>query len=95
MRISLESHDGIRWALSVSDRPTPADQVVSERDVDVLMDPDAASALDDKVLDACVEGGRIQFLVEKQGEADTPRARPRDRARLGGQPDEDRAPSKD
>jgi iron-sulfur cluster assembly protein len=66
MRISSVSHDGIKWELVVGDRPHPGDRVVRGGDVAVLVDPNAAAALDDKVLDAHLEGGGVRFSVVRQ-----------------------------
>jgi iron-sulfur cluster assembly protein len=66
MRISSSSTQGERWQLTVA-RPVPGDRVVKEHDVELLVARESASALDDKVLDARMEGGRVQFSVAKRG----------------------------
>lgn len=88
MRISSGSHDGIQWELAVGERPGPGDQAVQERGVQVLVDPDAIAVLDDKVLDARLEGGRIRFSVEQRSELGSPRASGREETYIAGAPDD-------
>jgi iron-sulfur cluster assembly protein len=64
IRISPASGEGERWDLAVSEEPAPGDRVVCDSDVELLVAPDASSKLDDKILDARMEGGRVKFSVE-------------------------------
>jgi iron-sulfur cluster assembly protein len=52
--------------LSVVALPAEDDQVVEERGVRVFLEPEAASLLDDKVLDATVEQDRVAFTIADQ-----------------------------
>ena len=46
----------------------PGDQVLQQDGATVYLDQDAATMLDDKVLDAAVdEGGRVEFALGVQG----------------------------
>jgi Fe-S cluster assembly iron-binding protein IscA len=55
-------------SVEVSVAPVPAeeDQVVEECGAQVFLEPNVAEALDDKVLDAAVEGGEVRFAVGEQ-----------------------------
>jgi iron-sulfur cluster assembly protein len=52
--------------LSVADAPAADDAVVAAEGTPVFLDAEAASLLDDKVLDAKVDGGQIGFMVRDQ-----------------------------
>jgi iron-sulfur cluster assembly protein len=64
LRISSTAHDGIGWQLAIGQPADPHDRVVRRGDVAILVASNAVAALDDKVLDARLEGGRVQFSVE-------------------------------
>ena len=64
---SPEGEQGL--ALSVSDGPAPDDAVVEAEGTPVFLDAEAAALLDDKVLDAQVEGDRVGFVVRDQEDA--------------------------
>jgi iron-sulfur cluster assembly protein len=51
------------FALSVVPLPAEDDEVVEEQDARVFLEPQAASLLDDKVLDAVVEQNRVSFTI--------------------------------
>ena len=53
--------------LSVVALPAEDDEVIDERGARVFLDPDAALLLDDKILDASIDQGRVAFTVEEQG----------------------------
>ena len=55
------------FAVSVVDAPEPTDQVVDGQQTPVYLDSETAPLLDDKVLDARVEGGQVGFLLMEQG----------------------------
>ena len=54
-----------REELGTTDAPEE-DQVVEESGAQVFLEPHAAEALDDKVLDAEIEGGEVRFAVGEQ-----------------------------
>jgi Fe-S cluster assembly iron-binding protein IscA len=57
------------FALSVVPLPAEDDAVVEEQDARVFLEPEAASLLDDKVLDAVVEENRVSFTIVDQAAA--------------------------
>jgi iron-sulfur cluster assembly protein len=52
--------------LSVVDGPAEDDQVVDEHGVHVFLEAHAASYLDDKLLDAYIDGQQVRFAVSDQ-----------------------------
>ena len=52
--------------LSVADAPESDDAVVAAENTPVFLDAEAAELLDDKVLDAQVEGGQVGFMLRDQ-----------------------------
>src|ERR671915_371174 len=60
--------DSLAGGAGVALAPVPAeeDQVVEESGAQVFLEPHAAEALDDKVLDAEIEGGEVRFAVGEQ-----------------------------
>ena len=44
--------------------PGEADEVVEERGVQVFLEPDVVPLLDDKLLDAELDGDEVRFTVE-------------------------------
>jgi iron-sulfur cluster assembly protein len=68
LRIAPEDGDAGGLALSLSDGPRAGDQIIEKADVQVFVQPDAATALDDKALDARVnEDGEVSFQIQSQG----------------------------
>jgi Fe-S cluster assembly iron-binding protein IscA len=59
---------GMRTNLQVSVVPLPAedDEVIEEQGARVFLEPEAASLLDDKVLDASVEQDQVAFTIADQ-----------------------------
>lgn len=56
-----------QFRLSVVDGPEPEDAVVENSGARVFLDADAAQVLDDRVLDAQMDGqGSVQFAVTTQ-----------------------------
>jgi iron-sulfur cluster assembly protein len=55
--------DGVPLELSIVGSPEPDDQDAGAPDAHVYLEPTAAEALDDKVLDAEVEGNSIGFAL--------------------------------
>ena len=52
--------------LSVATLPAEDDEVIEEQGARVFLEPDAASLLDDKVLDASVEHDQVAFTIADQ-----------------------------
>ncbi len=52
--------------LSLTEGPTPSDQVVEEQGARLFIDQELAPVLEDKVLDASVEGGQVAFTLIEQ-----------------------------
>jgi iron-sulfur cluster assembly protein len=50
----------------VSQEPAPQDQVLEADGAQVFLEPSAATLLDDKVLDATLEGTSVRFAVADQ-----------------------------
>ena len=68
LRIAPEDGGAGGLALSLSDGPQAGDQIIEKADVQVFVQPDAATALDDKALDAQVnEDGEVSFQLQSQG----------------------------
>ena len=57
------------FALSVVPLPAEDDEVVEEQDARVFLEPQAASLLEDKVLDAVVQENRVSFMIADQSAA--------------------------
>jgi iron-sulfur cluster assembly protein len=67
LRIAPGEADTGGLALSLSEGPQAGDRVIEETDVQVYLQPEAATALDDKELDAQVsEDGEVSFLLQPQ-----------------------------
>jgi iron-sulfur cluster assembly protein len=54
--------------VSVTDSPPPDDQIVEGNEVEVAVAPSAAQILDDKELDATVEGDQVNFIIGHQSD---------------------------
>jgi Fe-S cluster assembly iron-binding protein IscA len=52
--------------LSVVPWPAEDDEVIEEEGARVFLDQEAASLLDDKILDADLEGSQVQFTIADQ-----------------------------
>jgi Fe-S cluster assembly iron-binding protein IscA len=59
--------DGVPLELTIVGSPEPEDQDAGAPDAHVYLEPTAAEALDDKVLDAEVEGDNIGFTLLDAG----------------------------
>ena len=57
------------FQLSVVPLPAEDDEVIEEQGVRVFLEPEAASLLDDKVLDATVEQDKVAFTIADQAAA--------------------------
>jgi iron-sulfur cluster assembly protein len=64
----VAEQEGMRTSLQVSVVPLPAedDEVIEEQGARVFLEPEAASLLDDKVLDASVEQDQVAFTIADQ-----------------------------
>jgi iron-sulfur cluster assembly protein len=62
--VSPDGQPGLE--LSVADAPAADDAIVDSEGTPVFLDADAAQLLDDKVLDAKVEGGQVGFMLREQ-----------------------------
>ena len=56
------------FQLSVASLPAEDDEVIEEQGARVFLEPEAASLLDDKVLDASVEQTQVAFTIADQVE---------------------------
>ena len=54
------------FQLSVVSLPAEDDEVIEEQNARVFLEPEAASLLDDKVLDATVERNKVAFTIADQ-----------------------------
>jgi Fe-S cluster assembly iron-binding protein IscA len=64
LRISTSNAQNTAFAAAIATEPEPADQVVESGGARLFLQPDAAEALDDKLLDAQVdEQGSVSFAV--------------------------------
>lgn len=68
LRIATQPGSGEAAALEVSVAETPAetDQVVDESGARVFVEADAVPLLDDKLLDAQIDGTRVGFMLSEQ-----------------------------
>jgi Fe-S cluster assembly iron-binding protein IscA len=66
---SSEPHDSAgqrTLQVHVTEAPAPEDQVVDAGGAHVFIEPGASALLDDKVLDATVDGSSVRFAVSDQ-----------------------------
>jgi len=68
LRISSAAADSREYAVEVTPGPAESDTVVEAGGARVFLEPNAAVALDDKVLDAEVnDAGNVRFSLAAQG----------------------------
>lgn len=69
LRIATQPDAGEAATLevSVADTPAETDQVVDEAGARVFVEADAVPLLDDKLLDAQIEGTRVGFMLSERG----------------------------
>lgn len=68
LRITTEDTAEPSFAVSAAPQAEPGDQVVAQGRATVYLDPEAATALDDKVLDAGLDdAGGVSFALGLQG----------------------------
>lgn len=64
---------GTALAITIVDAPETTDQSVDEEGAHVFIEPQVAQFLDDKVLDAKLDDGRVSFAVhDADADADAP-----------------------
>lgn len=69
LRIAPQPETPATLAVGFTPEPEMGDQVIESQGARVFLDPAAATALDDKVLDAEIDGnGDISFLLGLQAE---------------------------
>jgi Fe-S cluster assembly iron-binding protein IscA len=67
LRISSAAVDSLEYAVEVTPGPAESDTVVESGGARVFLEPNAAVALDDKVLDAEVnDAGNVRFSLAAQ-----------------------------
>jgi iron-sulfur cluster assembly protein len=62
-----EGEQRTAFELTIAAIPAEDDEVVEEHGAHVFLDPEAASYLEDKVLDARLEGDQVGFALLEQG----------------------------
>jgi len=68
LRITARDEDMATFQLAVTEGPVAGDQVIEAEGARVFLEPTAATALDDKALDAQVnDEGDVAFSVAEQG----------------------------
>src|ERR687886_1932665 len=58
-----ETPEGTALELSLVEEPEPEDEMIDEDGATVYLEPHVAGFLDDKVLDAQIDEGRVTFVV--------------------------------
>lgn len=68
LRIATQGGESPAGALevSVAEEPAATDQVVDEGGARVFVEADAVEMLDDKLLDAQIDGSRVGFMLSEQ-----------------------------
>ncbi|GAA3445313.1 hypothetical protein [Planomonospora venezuelensis] len=71
LRITPKADDASTLELSLTSVPHDGDQVIRKEDVRVFLDPEAAAALDDQMLDADVSpsGTRMSLYLSRKDDA--------------------------
>jgi iron-sulfur cluster assembly protein len=65
--VAEQTGERVNFELSVVPLPAEDDEVIDEEGARVFLEPEAASFLDDKMLDATVEQDRVAFTIAEQG----------------------------
>ena len=65
-----QTPEGTALELSLVESPEDADETVEDDGATVYLEPQVAHFLDDKVLDAEVESGRVTFVIRDESEPD-------------------------
>jgi len=66
LRISQDAADSPALHVMPTEAPQPGDQVLEEEGARVFLEETAAVTLDDKVLDAQVDEGRVTFVLRDE-----------------------------
>jgi Fe-S cluster assembly iron-binding protein IscA len=68
IRLSVEplGEQSAKLDVSIAESPEAGDSVVEEDGANVFIEPGAATFLDDKVLDATIEGDRVSFSLSER-----------------------------
>ncbi|MGH2805833.1 MAG: HesB/YadR/YfhF-family protein [Actinomycetota bacterium] len=68
IRLSVEPIDdqSAKLDLTIAGSPEPGDSLVEQEGAKVFVDENAARLLDDKVLDAALEGDKVSFAIVEQ-----------------------------
>ena len=68
IRISAEPIDSknVRLDVSLAMSPEPGDGIVEQKGANVFVEEDVAPILDDKILDASIEGDQVSFSIVEQ-----------------------------
>lgn len=68
LSISAESAEGAERSvqLAIVEAPADDDRIVSAEGANLFLEPEAAEALDDMVLDAAPSDGRVRFGVKRK-----------------------------
>lgn len=67
LRITADAGPEPAFAISAAQQAEPGDQVVEQAGATVYLEPSAAAALDDKILDAAVDPtGKVEFALALQ-----------------------------
>ena len=64
--VAEQAETQVNFQLSVVPVPAEDDEVIEEQGARVFLEPDAASLLDDKVLDAKLEQNKVAFTIADQ-----------------------------
>jgi iron-sulfur cluster assembly protein len=67
-----ETPEGTALELTLVEEPEPEDEKVDEDGATVYLEPHVAGFLDDKVLDAQLEEGRVTFVLRDETEPSEP-----------------------
>jgi Fe-S cluster assembly iron-binding protein IscA len=54
-----------------ADGPEDQDEVVAEQGVQIFLEPEVAPYMNDKLLDAEIDGNEVHFIVEPQDDGDS------------------------
>jgi iron-sulfur cluster assembly protein len=66
--MSTDSEQGLALELSLADGPKESEQVVQDQGANVFLEPELASYLEDKLLDAEVAENQVNFTLNEQDE---------------------------
>ena len=64
--VAKQAGTRVNFQLSVVPVPAEDDEVIEEQGARVFLEPDAASLLDDKVLDAKLDQNKVAFTIADQ-----------------------------